>query len=571
MKDFFSFLNQFNKTNYYLIIFFGIISSIIEILGLGLLFPLFSILLGDKESKIINFIQDNFFENYSNEDLLIYIIVLIGLVYILKFFINLAITYLNNVIKQTIKIEVQKKILKKFFLRKFLDHGKDNIAIQIKTVTSEAESALIVIETFFLFIIECLILLFIALFLITNFFKISMIMFFIFAMLFALYFFIFDKKIKFFGYKRIVEENYIFKNISESLSIFKEIKFYNKENFFLNKIFKNLEELKKITIFNFLVNSLTRNFLELFLVLILLISLYYSKYILAYDNSTIISSLGIFLAAIIRSFPSISKIFVYHHNISFRNRSTKLISEIFNETVEDENNNFKSTNEIEFKKKISLKNINFKYLDRDILFNDLNFEIKFGECIGIVGKNGSGKSTLLDIIVGMIDPIKGEVLVDETNIKENINEWQSKILFMSQKHYLFEDSILTNILIGEKSNDYDEKKYEFAIKISNLARFLDSLENRENTVIGANNKNLSGGQQKKVHIARCFYQMNDKKKLVILDEPFENLDEESKLNFMVQLNKIKKKTTIIIISHDEKDLKICDRIFNLENNSYNNL
>ena len=150
MKDFFSFLNQFNKTNYYLIIFFGIISSIIEVLGLGLLFPLFSILLGDKESKIINFIQDNFFENYSNQDLLVYIIVLIGLVYILKFFINLAITYLNNVIKQTIKIEVQKKILKKFFLRKYLDHGKDNIAVQIKTVTSEAESALIVIETFFI-------------------------------------------------------------------------------------------------------------------------------------------------------------------------------------------------------------------------------------------------------------------------------------------------------------------------------------------------------------------------------------------------------------------------------------
>ena len=114
-----------------------------------MLFPLFSILLGDKESKIINFIQDNFFENYSNQDLLVYIIVLIGLVYILKFFINLAITYLNNVIKQTIKIEVQKKILKKFFLRKYLDHGKDNIAVQIKTVTSEAESALIVIETFF--------------------------------------------------------------------------------------------------------------------------------------------------------------------------------------------------------------------------------------------------------------------------------------------------------------------------------------------------------------------------------------------------------------------------------------
>ena len=65
--------------------------------------------------------------------------------------------------------------------------------------------------------------------------------------------------------------------------------------------------------------------------------------------------------------------------------------------------------------------------------------------------------------------------------------------------------------------------------------------------------------------------MNDKKKLIILDEPFENLDKESKLNFMDQLKRIKEKTTIIIISHDEKDLKICDRIFNLENKNYNHV
>ena len=100
-----------------------------------------------------------------------------------------------------------------------------------------------------------------------------------------------------------------------------------------------------------------------------------------------------------------------------------------------------------------------------------------------------------------------------------------------------------------------KKKYEFAIKVSNLSGFLDSLENKENTVIGANNKNLSGGQQKKVHIARCFYQMNDKKKLIILDEPFENLDKESKLNFMDQLNRIKEKTTIIKFLMMKKILK----------------
>ena len=62
-----------------------------------------------------------------------------------------------------------------------------------------------------------------------------------------------------------------------------------------------------------------------------------------------------------------------------------------------------------------------------------------GECIGIIGKNGSGKSTLLDLITGIIEPEEGEILVDNKNIKQNVNEWQNKILFMSQKHYLFED------------------------------------------------------------------------------------------------------------------------------------
>jgi ABC-type bacteriocin/lantibiotic exporter with double-glycine peptidase domain len=571
MKDFFNFLNQFDKFNYYLIIFFGIISAIIEVLGLGMLFPLFSILLGEKDSKIILYLKNNFFESINNQEILLYIIIAIGLIYIIKFFINLIITYINNSIRQNIKIQVQKKILEKFFYRKYLDHGKDNIAIQIKTVISEAESALIVIETFFLFIIETLILSAIAVFLIINFSKISLIMFFVFGTLFILYLFVFDKKIKLYGNKRISEENFVYKNIHESLSIFREIKFYNKEEFFLNKIFKNLNVLKTITIFNKLLNSLTRNFLELFIVLILLTSLYYSKYILNYDNSLIISTLGIFLAATIRSFPSISKIFQYHQNISFRSRSTKLISKIYNEKTENKKTNVNESSEIKLNKAINLSNIRFSYLNRETLFDKLNLEIKSGECVGIIGKNGSGKSTLLDLITGIIEPNNGEVLVDKINIKQNINDWQSRILFMSQKHYLFEDSILANILLGEDQNNYDKNKFDFAIKISNLGKFLDNLLEKKETIIGSNNKNLSGGQQKKVHIARCFYRFNENKDLIILDEPFENLDEESKSIFLEQIKKIRNNCALIIISHDKKDLDICDKIFDLESKTFKNI
>jgi ABC-type bacteriocin/lantibiotic exporter with double-glycine peptidase domain len=561
MKNFFLFLKQFDKRNYYLIIFFGITSAFLELLGLGLLFPVFNIILGTEESEFFFFLKNNFFESYKEQDLLGIILKFLALVYICKFFISLIITYFSNLIKQNIKVIMQQKILNKFFYRKYLDHGKDSIAVQIKNLTSEAESSLIVIETFFLFIIEVLILLTIIIFLIINFFKMTMIMLTLFSILFLLFFFIFAKKIKYFGDKRIYEEESFFKNVFESLSIFKEIKFYNKESFFLKKIYKNMTEIKKTSIFNSVLNGITKNLLELLLLLMLIFFLYYVKYILNYENSTIISTIGIFLVTSARLLPSISKIFFYFQNTRFRNRSVQIILKIFNE-VEDDKNKIKDR-KIFFTTSIDLRNVHFGYLNRKKLFKNLNLKIAKADCLGVIGSNGSGKSTLLDLITGVLEPQNGEVLVDNINIKDNIAGWQQSILYLSQKNHLFEDTILANIILGDSASNYDLKKFENALEISNLKNFLDKLENKDQTQIGSNNKNLSGGQQKKIHIARCFYQLNDEKKLLILDEPFENLDENTKSIFIKNLKKIKNQYTIIIISHNNKDLEICNKIYNL--------
>jgi ABC-type bacteriocin/lantibiotic exporter with double-glycine peptidase domain len=561
MKNFFLFLKQFDKRNYYLIIFFGITSAFLELLGLGLLFPVFNIILGTEESEFFFFLKNNFFESYKEQDLLGIILKFLALVYICKFFISLIITYFSNLIKQNIKVIMQQKILNKFFYRKYLDHGKDSIAVQIKNLTSEAESSLIVIETFFLFIIEVLILLTIIIFLIINFFKMTMIMLTLFSILFLLFFFIFAKKIKYFGDKRIYEEESFFKNVFESLSIFKEIKFYNKESFFLKKIYKNMTEIKKTSIFNGVLNGITKNLLELLILLMLIFFLYYVKYILNYENSTIISTIGIFLVTSARLLPSISKIFFYFQNTRFRNRSVQIILKIFNE-VEDDKNKIKDR-KIFFTTSIDLRNVHFGYLNRKKLFKNLNLKIAKADCLGVIGSNGSGKSTLLDLITGVLEPQNGEVLVDNINIKDNIAGWQQSILYLSQKNHLFEDTILANIILGDSASNYDLKKFENALEISNLKNFLDKLENKDQTQIGSNNKNLSGGQQKKIHIARCFYQLNDEKKLLILDEPFENLDENTKSIFIKNLKKIKNQYTIIIISHNNKDLEICNKIYNL--------
>ena len=133
MKNFFNFLAQFNKWYYFLFILLGLLNSIIEILGLSLMFPLFEILLGNGESKFISFLKDKkIIANYKSEEIFTLILISILIVYITKFFISILIVYLNNLIKQNIKIEVQKKILNNFFERDSISHGKDSIPIQIR-------------------------------------------------------------------------------------------------------------------------------------------------------------------------------------------------------------------------------------------------------------------------------------------------------------------------------------------------------------------------------------------------------------------------------------------------------
>jgi ABC-type bacteriocin/lantibiotic exporter with double-glycine peptidase domain len=163
----------------------------------------------------------------------------------------------------------------------------------------------------------------------------------------------------------------------------------------------------------------------------------------------------------------------------------------------------------------------------------------------------------------MLRPNSGEVLVDEENINKNLDNWQNKIIYLSQKNYLFDADILSNIILGEDEKNIDKEKLNNALKISNFSKAVKEFPQGLMTQIGGNNFKISGGQQKKIQLARCFYQITENKKLLILDEPTENLDAESKAIFFNEITKYKNNKTIILISHNHDDLKICDKIFDL--------
>ena len=177
----------------------------------------------------------------------------------------------------------------------------------------------------------------------------------------------------------------------------------------------------------------------------------------------------------------------------------------------------------------------------------------------------------MDLISGILKPDRGDIKIDNKSIFKNINNWQKKIVFLSQKNYLFEDTIISNIVLGEKKENINLRKFENSLKLSNLDKFIKTLQSKENTIIGSNNLNLSGGQQKKLQIARTFYQLNKDKKLLIFDEPFENLDNETREKLIKEINNLKSEYCMIIISHQENDLNICNKIFDLENKTLKKL
>ena len=175
---------------------------------------------------------------------------------------------------------------------------------------------------------------------------------------------------------------------------------------------------------------------------------------------------------------------------------------------------------VNFNKNIVLNKINFSFKQKKII-NEFSLEIKKGQIIGIVGFSGEGKSTLMNILTGLLQPDSGSILVDGTDINENIRMWQKKIGYISQDTYLLDDNIQENICFGFEGSDIKSDMLKKVLKEAQLESFVESLPDKEFTVIGNLGSRISGGQRQRIAIARALYTNPE---LLILDEATSSLD-----------------------------------------------
>ena len=238
--------------------------------------------------------------------------------------------------------------------------------------------------------------------------------------------------------------------------------------------------------------------------------------------------------------------------------SQKRINEFLNQKT---NIISKSNKILNLKGKIEFKDVSFIYPDTGIkALNNLNFKVKAGESLGIIGSTGSGKSTIANSIMRLFDINKGKILIDDENIKDlHLIDFRKQIGYVPQDIFLFSDTITNNILFGCQNEDFNLVLE--AAKNTDLMRNINSFPKKFETKIGERGITLSGGQKQRISIARAIIK---KPKILILDDCLSALDTKTENIILENFKKIMKKTTTIIISHRISSVKLANQIIVIE-------
>lgn len=218
---------------------------------------------------------------------------------------------------------------------------------------------------------------------------------------------------------------------------------------------------------------------------------------------------------------------------------------------------------IEFKNEIRLENISFQYSDSSALvLREINLIIPKGSHIGFIGETGSGKSTLLDLMMGLLEPTKGNIRIDNITLNTSLlPSWQTHIAHVPQSIYLIDSTIEENIAFGIDKNEINKGLVKEAATKAQIADVIEKMPFGYETIVGERGVQLSGGQRQRLGLARALYK---KAQVIILDEATSALDGDTENNVMNVFTSLGDETTLLIIAHRLTTLRNCTNIVELK-------
>lgn len=374
-----------------------------------------------------------------------------------------------------------------------------------------------------------------------------------------IYFYFVRKKLKTYGEKEDNAKRHIMTLVGDTFRGYPDVKLNDAYRWFQKRFDTNVSEIsnsrEKITKAFHIPQGIIECYVVVGMILFVVIAGY---------NSEAKVALGILAVAILRILPSLRSLITMV--IQWKNNAFTLdiIKDIHLQSNEIEDKELT----IHFKRQIIIDNVSFSYLgnDKHILKN-FTLHINKGECIGIKGISGVGKTTLFNMLLGFYKPTQGKILVDNIPLDESTcSTWQKLIAYVPQDIFIMDATLAENIAFG--AEEINSERMMEVIEKSGLKKLVSSLPYGLETRIGQDGCFLSGGERQRVGIARALYK---KAEIFLFDEITSSLDPKTEKDIMDTIYKLSEKLnnlTVVIISHKESALYLCNRILKINKNFY---
>lgn len=545
-----------------------IFAAVIELLGIGVV-PAFIITIADSELIFNTPYVGTFLINMgitTSTSLIVAGALIMIIVYAFK---NVYLVMYQHIKTKFIKkraIYLQNRIFKAYLTAPYTYYLNQNSSVLLRNVTSEVNK---IITGTLLPLLDITLKGFMFVFIIGTLFYLEPIITLVTVVVLGGGGYVFlrftKNKISEYGKKDRRARSRINKAVLQGLGAFKDTRVLNREKMFLEKYDFHAKVSVEATVYKTLMGNLPKPIIEILMITgILAITL-----IMVLEGrpfSVIIPILTLFGVSAIKLMPIFSTVIQEVNNLRYNSASVYAVYDdlmlLENEYADFRDKLLNKTHRLDLKEKIELRNVTFNYPNsEEQAVNNISLDVPKGASVAFVGASGAGKTTLVDIILGLLEPTKGEILVDGFNINDNLPGWMENIGYIPQSIYLLDDTILRNIAFGIPDDLIDREKYEKAIKAAQLEVLIERLPKKENTRVGERGIRLSGGQRQRIGIARALY---NNPQVLIMDEATSALDNITEKFVIDSLERLRGDRTILMIAHRLTTVKNCDIIYLME-------